>query len=280
MTNRKKKILWALIFVVGLLIFLYPTISDLWNKRRSEDLVAEYQKEIKKTPSRDFEKEKHRVREYNKELLGEVVPHVFAVRENKRDKEYESLLNINGDGMMGYVKIPAIDVHLPIYHYTTDEVLEENVGHLVGSSLPIGGKGTHVAISAHRGLPSAKLFTDLNLLKKGDLFYLYVLDETLAYKVDQILVVKPDQTDSLAIDPQKDYVTLFTCTPYGVNDKRLMVRGHRVPTPQSGDINNTGEKVKSRTNLPYLLRQIASILLGVLVAYIVIKILEKRGQKR
>ena len=153
---------------------------------------------------------------------------MLSVRDGQTDSTYESLLNLNGDGMMGYVEIPVIDVSIPIYHYTTDESQEKGAGHLFGSSLPVGGKSTHCILSAHRGLP---LFTDLNLVEKGDVFYLHVLGKTLAYEVDQILTVLPEQTESLGITDGDDYVTLVTCigTPYAVNTHRFLVRGHRVP---------------------------------------------------
>ena len=165
--------------------------------------------------------------EYNEQIKQESVPDAFSVRDGQTDSTYESLLNLNGDGMMGYVEIPVIDVSIPIYHYTTDESLEKGAGHLFGSSLPVGGKSTHCILSAHRGLPSAKLFTDLNLVEEGDVFYLHVLGKTLAYEVDQIFTVLPEQTESLGITDGDDYVTLVTCTPYAVNTHRLLVRGVR-----------------------------------------------------
>jgi len=270
----KKKLLWGTIFVIGLAIFLYPIVSDIWNQRRADQLVVEYKENIKKENQKNFEDEKKKVRQYNSKLIGEDVPAVFAVRENKKDSEYESLLN-NGDGMMGYVEIPSINVHLPIYHYTSEEVLQKNVGHLFGSSLPLGGKGTHVAISAHRGLPSAKLFTDLNLLEKGDYFFLHILDETLAYEVDQILEVKPNETGSLVIDPNEDYVTLFTCTPYGVNTHRLLVRGHRKIISSETEVEEIIQNVDPKTNSMHLISQIGVMILGVVIALITINSVER-----
>ncbi len=221
------------LLLIGLLVLLYPTISNRFNQWRAERLSSSYQEAVKAIPDASIPRELERARIYNKKLEGESVPNVFALRLAHNDQVYDSLLNVTGDGMMGEVEIPVIQVKIPIYHYTTDQVLQQNVGHLAGSSLPIGGRGTHAVLSAHRGLPSAKLFTDLNLLKKGDRFFLRVLDQILAYEVDQLQEVEPTETASLAIERDKDLCTLFTCTPYGVNTQRLLVRGHRVPyTPK------------------------------------------------
>lgn len=231
--DRKLRILAVILLIAGILVLLYPTISNRFNQWRAEKLSTTYQEVVKAIPDDHFAKELEKARKYNEKLTGESVPDVFALREKHDDPLYDSLLNVTGDGMMGEVEIPAINVKIPIFHYTTDHVLQQNVGHLAGSSLPVGGKGTHAVLSAHRGLPSAKLFTDLNLLKKGDLFFIRVLNEFLAYKVDQIIEVEPTETASLAIDRDKDLCTLFTCTPYGVNTQRLLVRGHRVDyTPE------------------------------------------------
>lgn len=231
--DRKLRILAVFLLIAGILVLLYPTISNRFNQWRAEQMSTTYQEVVKAIPDDHFAKELEKARKYNEKLTGESVPDVFALREKHDDPLYDSLLNVTGDGMMGEVEIPAINVKIPIFHYTTDHVLQQNVGHLAGSSLPVGGKGTHAVLSAHRGLPSAKLFTDLNLLKKGDLFFIRVLNEFLAYKVDQMIEVEPTETASLAIDRDKDLCTLFTCTPYGVNTQRLLVRGHRVDyTPE------------------------------------------------
>ena len=186
--------------------------------------------------------------EYNEQIKQESVPDAFSIRDGKTDSTYESLLNLNGDGMMGYVEIPVIDVKVPIYHYTTEESLQKGAGHLFGSSLPVGGENTHCILSAHRGLPSAKLFTDLNLVEKGDVFYLHVLDRILAYEVDQILTVLPEETESLAIKDGADYVTLITCTPYAVNTHRILVRGHRISVENAKEIQKTEQKATGITN--------------------------------
>jgi len=227
--NKKKNYIGlGLLFLIGLSILLYPMVSDAWNRYRDSLLISDYSSSV----SSDDNAEKidsmwKAAQEYNEQIKQESVPDAFSVRDGQTDSTYESLLNLNGDGMMGYVEIPVIDVSIPIYHYTTDESLEKGAGHLFGSSLPVGGKSTHCILSAHRGLPSAKLFTDLNLLEEGDVFYLHVLGKTLAYEVDQILTVLPEQTESLGITDGDDYVTLVTCTPYAVNTHRLLVRGIR-----------------------------------------------------
>ena len=178
----------------------------------------------------DYEAEWEKARAYNDALMPMILPDSFAVAEaSDRDEAYMNCLNINGDEIMGIVEIPKIDVELPIYHTTDEEVLQIGAGHLEGSSLPVGGESTHAVISAHRGLPSATLFTDLDQLVEGDHFLLHILDDTLCYEVDQITVVEPDQTESLSVVEGEDLVTLLTCTPYGVNTQRLLVRGHRVP---------------------------------------------------
>ena len=213
--NKKKNYIGlGLLFLIGLSILLYPMVSDAWNRYRDSLLISNYSSSV----SSDGNSEKidsmwKAAQEYNEQIKQESVPDAFSVRDGQTDSTYESLLNLNGDGMMGYVEIPVIDVSIPIYHYTTDESLEKGAG----------------ILSAHRGLPSAKLFTDLNLVEEGDVFYLHVLGKTLAYEVDQILTVLPEQTESLGITDGDDYVTLVTCTPYAVNTHRLLVRGHRVP---------------------------------------------------
>ncbi|WP_308539815.1 class C sortase [uncultured Murdochiella sp.] len=236
-TKEKKdlrlRIAAIFLLLTGVLVLLYPTISNRFNQWRAERLSTVYQVTVKEISDDRFEKEIEKAKEYNQKLAGESVPDVFALRKEHNDPVYDALLNVTGNGMMGEVEIPAIHVKIPIFHYTTDQVLQQNVGHLAGSSLPVGGKGTHTVLSAHRGLPSAKLFTDLNLLKKGDLFFLRVLNQVFAYEVDQMIEVEPTETASLAIDRDKDLCTLFTCTPYGVNSQRLLVRGHRVDyTPE------------------------------------------------
>ncbi|HAT4252537.1 TPA: class C sortase [Clostridium perfringens] len=273
-----KKIYIVLIFILGLSIAFYPLISDQWNKYRANKLIANYDNVVKEIKPDEIKKKIDDARKYNKTLIGGVVPDAFSVRNGVKDKEYESLLNINNDGIIGSVEIPSIDVNIPIYHYTTDEVLAKGAGHLLGSSLPVGGENSHTVISAHRGLPSAKLFTDLDQLKDGDLFYFHVCGEIFAYKVDQILVVEPEQTSELAIKEGEDLATLFTCTPYSINSHRLLVRGHRVPYDKKEEIQ---EKEKVKNVQPYfLIVEIACIIGGILLALILVKLLDFIKKRR
>lgn len=273
-----KKIYIVLIFILGLSIAFYPLISDQWNKYRANKLIANYDNVVKEIKPDEIKKKIDDARKYNETLIGGVVPDAFSVRNGIKDKEYESLLNINNDGIIGSVEIPSIDVNIPIYHYTTDEVLAKGAGHLFGSSLPVGGESSHTVISAHRGLPSAKLFTDLDQLKDGDLFYFNVCGETFAYKVDQILVVEPEQTSELAIKEGEDLATLFTCTPYSINSHRLLVRGHRVPYDKKEELQ---EKEKVKNVQPYfLIVEIACIIGGILLALILVKLLDFIKKRR
>ena len=234
---KKKPIttfIMILLFLSGLSLLLYPFVANQWNNYRQQRLISGYEDTVARKEEAgeiDYDAQWGRARAYNEALLPSVLPDSFAVAEasDEPDEEYLSCLNLTGDGMMGMVEIPKIDVNLPLYHTTSEEVLEKAAGHLEGSSLPVGGESTHAVISAHRGLPSAALFTDLDQLEEGDHFLLHVLDDTLCYQVDQILVVEPEETESLAVEEGKDLVTLLTCTPYGVNSDRLLVRGHRVP---------------------------------------------------
>ena len=227
-------IIILLFFLVGLSLLLYPLVANQWNNYRQSRLISSYDSTVSQMESDgsiDYEAEWERANAYNEALLPSILPDSFAVAEasDEPDEEYMACLNIAGDEIMGTVEIPKIDIELPIYHTTDEEVLERAAGHLEGSSLPIGGESTHAVISAHRGLPSASLFTDLDQLEEGDHFLLHVLDDTLAYEVDKISVVEPKETQDLAVEEGEDLVTLLTCTPYGVNSHRLLVRGHRVP---------------------------------------------------
>lgn len=234
MKKRTRTILIIIIFLAGLSLLLYPFVANGWNTYRQKQLISNYETVVADKEEAgliDYEAEMEKAKAYNDALVPSILPDSFAVAAaaDEPDAEYMAALNIADDGIMGIVEIPKIDISLPIYHTTSKEVLEKAAGHLEGSSLPIGGEDTHAVITAHRGLPSAALFTDLDRLKEGDHFLIHVLDETLCYEVDQILTVEPDETDALAVEEGEDLVTLVTCTPYGVNTHRLMVRGHRVP---------------------------------------------------
>nr|WP_300818759.1 class C sortase [uncultured Acetatifactor sp.] len=233
MKNKLTKLIFALLFLAGLSLLLYPLISNEWNDYRQSKLISTYDEAVAVQSSEgkiDYAGEKAAALAYNENLLPYVLPDSFAEAASREEpsEEYMSSLNLTGDGMMGYVEIPKIGVKIPVYHTTDEDVLERAAGHLEGSSLPVGGEGTHAVISAHRGLPSAALFTDLDQLAEGDYFFLSVLDDSLCYMVDHISIVEPSDTSSLAAEEGKDLVTLMTCTPYGVNSHRLLVRGSRV----------------------------------------------------
>ena len=278
--NRKKYIGFILLFLVGLSILLYPTVSNLWNKYRDSQLISKYSSSVSSDNNSEKLQEMWKAaEEYNKQIKQESVPDAFSVRDGQTDPVYESLLNLNGDSMMGYVEIPVIGESIPIYHYTTEESLEKGAGHLFGSSLPVGGSDTHCIISAHRGLPSAKLFTDLNLVKEGDVFYLHVLDRVLAYEVDQIQTVLPEETSSLAITEGEDYVTLVTCTPYAVNTHRILVRGHRTTYEEAKKIENTEQKVSGFGN-PSLLMLALCVIIGIVIAVVIVTAMNRMGNRK
>ena len=233
MKKKAGNLVIGIIFLAGLSLLLYPFVANQWNNYRQKQLISGYEQVVSDKEAAegiDYDAERKKAEDYNEVLLPCVLPDSFALAESSGvDPVYMNTLNIAGDEMMGSVEIPKINIKIPIYHTTEEDVLNKGAGHLEGSSLPVGGANTHAVISAHRGLPSASLFTDLDQMKVGDHFLLHVLDETLCYEVDKISVVKPEDTSALAVEDGQDLVTLLTCTPYGVNTERLLVRGHRVP---------------------------------------------------
>ena len=226
MKKHLSTILLVMVLLAGLSLLLYPTVANFVNSRNQSRMIASY-REVVEVETVSYEADWAAARDYNRRLMERGS---MAVLTDEQRAEYESLLNLGGNGIMGYIDIPKINVKLPLYHGTSEGVLQVAIGHIENTSLPTGGAGTHCAVSGHRGLPSARLFTDLDQMTVGDRFMLHVLDETLTYEVDQILVVLPHETEALAIDPLQDYCTLVTCTPYGVNSHRMLVRGHRVET--------------------------------------------------
>ncbi|MCI6999692.1 MAG: class C sortase [Clostridiales bacterium] len=212
-------------FFIGALLLLYPTISDFWNSFHQSRAIASYAEQVADLDENAYDRLWEDARIYNK-TLGDRMNRFVMAEEQK--KAYAALLNIADNGVMGYIEIPKVRCNLPIYHGTDEAVLQVAIGHVPGSSLPVGGASTHCVLSGHRGLPSAKLFTNLDELETGDVFMLRVLDETLTYEVDQIRTVLPNELGDLAIVEGEDYCTLVTCTPYGINSHRLLVRGHRV----------------------------------------------------
>ena len=283
MKKKTSKLMIGIIFLAGLSLLLYPFVANQWNNYRQKQLISSYEQTVSQKEASngiDYDAELKKAEAYNEALLPSILPDSFAIADaSEEDQTYMNTLNIAGDEMMGIVEIPKIDIKLPIYHTTKEDVLKQAAGHLEGSSLPIGGKSTHSVISAHRGLPSASLFTDLDQLKKGDHFLIHVLNKTLCYEVDKISVVKPEETSSLAVEEGKDLVTLLTCTPYGVNTERLLVRGHRVPYEEQkvADEKTPLSGISLHTN--YLLW----VIIGLVITTIFILVLylkEKKLQKK
>ena len=218
-------LLLVLILLAGLSLLLYPSVSNYWNSLHQTRAIAAYSEEVANLDNDAYDQLWQDAASYNQSLLTRSNTYLLS---DEQKAEYARLLDVSGLGVMGYIEIPEIDVSLPIYHGTEESVLQIAVGHLEWSSLPVGGESTHCVLSGHRGLPSAKLFTNLDKLREGDTFLLRVLDEVLTYEVDQILIVEPQETAALQIEEGKDYCTLVTCTPYGINTHRLLVRGHRI----------------------------------------------------
>lgn len=245
MNKEKKKsrlttIILVLMLVIGLGLLAYPTFSDWWNSFHQSRAIASYMQQVASMDTKQYEKMLEEAENYNRKLLTKANRYTLTEEE---EAEYNSILDITGTGIMGYVEIPSINVSLPIYHGFDEAVLQVAIGHLLGTSFPTGGKGTHCAISGHRGLPSAKLFTDLDQLNYGDTFLIQVLDRTLTYEVDQIRIVLPSELQDLEIDPDEDYCTLVTCTPYGINTHRLLVRGKRIENAKA-DANVTADALQ------------------------------------
>lgn len=254
------------ILIIGLSLLLYPTVSDYWNSFHQSEAVAGYVQNVQDMSQDKKDKMLADAKAYNQTLAKGVMPDLNL--SNAEKSVYNKTLDVTGTGIMAYVEIPKINTTLPIYHGTDDAVLQVAVGHIPGTSLPVGGKGTHAVISGHRGLPSAKLFTDIDRLVDGDTFMIQVLDETLTYEVDQILTVLPDDVSALAIDPNQDYVTLVTCTPYGVNSHRLLVRGHRIPNKIKNErVISEASRVEPLLVAPILAIFIFILLLLVIAVY-------------
>lgn len=266
-------------FCIGLIISLYPLISNIYSRRNQIQVINDYTEDIKEIDTKQIANELELANAYNRKLNQTIVltdpfdPSAIDMA----DDVYYDILNYTDDGVMAYINIPKIDVNLPIYHGTDNEHMLKGVGHLVGTSFPVGGIDTHAVLSAHSGLSTAELFTNLADLKKDDLFYIHVLDDVLAYEVDKINVVKPDETNDLKIVPGQDYVTLVTCTPYGINSHRLLVRGHRV------EYNPDLEKQESKkaNNDVWFKEYIKSIVsgIGIIVLIIIFIVVLKRVKR-
>lgn len=286
MRKRSKGDLFSTVaIIVGILILLYPTISNFLVERNASRAVSNYDAAVSNLTDERYAQMLAEAHAYNAQLAGlSGIPaadggadpgtvDAAALRDS-----YMQLLNLSGDGMMGYITIPRLDETMPIYHTTEEKVLQVATGHIETSSLPVGGASTHAAISGHRGLPSAKLFTELDKMQLGDIFYVKVLKETFAYQVDQILTVLPEETEALAIEPRADYVTLVTCTPYAINSHRLLVRAHAIPYLPSmeGEVGVMGNPIN--LSWPHLALIATLILLAVVLAGMRLRQLERRDK--
>ena len=275
MNNKIKIILCVLIFAAGLSIMLYPAISNYFHQKNQVGVIEDYRKQAEKMSEVQLEELKGNAREYNR-LLAELVINGNTALTSS-GLAYNNLLNVNDD-VMAYINIPVCNINLPIRHGCDENILQKSAGHIPESSLPIGGENTHSVITAHRGLPSAKLFTNIDILKEGDLFYIHILNETLAYKVDSIKVVLPDDTSNLRIVPGEDYVTLVTCTPYGINTHRLLVRGTRTEYIQQVEEKQTQE-VKAKHNRIMIL-YVIGIIVAILILFIIYFIRKRLAKQR
>ncbi|MDD3615647.1 MAG: class C sortase [Lachnospiraceae bacterium] len=288
MKRKISTFLFGLLFLIGFGILAYPTVADQWNTYRQNQLINNYQAVLSDMKPEDYTKQWELAEQFNSTITqNNVYADVFgADSDDMTGTEYWKVLNVAGDGVMGYVSIPKINIQLAIYHGTADDVLQTGVGHLNGTSLPIGGENTHSVLAAHRGLPSARLFTDIDQLEKGDMFYVHVLDQVLAYQVDQILpmVDKDDHAtleSALQIEEGQDQVTLFTCTPYGVNSHRLIVRGTRVPYngEEEETVTAASSMVKAIQNY-YMLYLILGLSITLLVILVMRLLFKRRGNRK
>lgn len=262
-------ILFTFMVIVGILIMFYPVISNMINESSQNTVIINYQNITDQYQSSENQKMLDQAYQYNANLHPTSVEDAFSNPGRKESSEYLSILNIDKNGVMGYLSIPKIDVKIPIYHGTSSKVLQKGVGHLEGSSFPVGGTGTHAILSAHRGLPSARLFTDLNQLQIGDMFYVYVLNQVLAYQVDQVLVVEPSETEALQLQSNQDYITLVTCTPYAINTHRLLVRGSRVEYSEQV-LNNISTERKASISDIFLYVSLFIVILFFLIMILII----------
>lgn len=279
--NKKLKkinistIILILIFLVGLSLLLYPTISDYWNSFHQSRAIAKYTEQVAELNNDLYKQLWEDAAAYNERLLTKLNRYKMTSEEKA---EYESLLNVSGNGIIGYIEIEKIDCSLPVYHGTAESALQIAAGHIEGTSLPVGGASTHCVISGHRGLPRAKLFTNLDRLVEGDTFELHILDEILTYEVDQISVVEPDEVEKLEIEEGKDYCTLVTCTPYGINTHRLLVRGHRVANREKPEEETiVSETVQEETKAGFSIIPLVVVLIFIiLVILLLIRICRRR----
>lgn len=260
----------VILFIAGLMFIFYPTFSDFWNNYHQSKAIANYIDDVENLDNQEYSLAFKEAEEYNKQLTTQNITELT----DEQMEVYNSMLNISNNGIMGYVEIPKIDVKLPIYHGTSDDVLQVAIGHVESSSLPIGGESTHTVLMGHRGLPSAKLFTSIDKLEIGDIFYIYSLNNQLAYQVDDISVVEPQDLEKLNIVENEDYATLVTCTPYGINSHRLLVRGKRIELPKEQE-----EPVEEKTSFNWLWILILIILFIFFLILIIILMKRKKDKE-
>lgn len=285
--KKKKNFVWniffALVFLAGAGVFLYPTVSDMWNQYRNARLVSRYDEAVTDLSDNEYQKLWNEAKEYNAEHPVNSIVDAFGEKDDYvLSQPYDQVLDPNGAGLMGSIEIPKINAKLAIYHGLSKTVLEKGVGHVEGTSLPVGGKSTHAVLAAHRGLPSAKLFTDLDQMKKGDIFILHILGKNLAYKVDQIRTVLPEETGELDIVEGEDHVTLVTCTPYGVNTHRLLVRGIRTKYVE-GEIRNDetiSQRLAATDPKKVLAGGFAVLVVLILLIYLSVRYRDKKRRLR
>lgn len=267
-------IILILVFLFGLSLLLYPTFSDYWNSLHQSRAITKYAEEVAGLENKEYKQLLADAQSYNESLLQKA--NRFMLTEEELE-ECESLLNVSGTDAIGYIEITKINCYLPVYHGTDEAVLQTGVGHIEGSSLPVGGEGTHCVLSGHRGLPSARLFTDLDKLVEGDTFLLYVLDEILTYEVDQILIVEPEDLSALEIEEGKDYCTLVTCTPYGINSHRLLVRGHRIENQYTSNVRVTADAMQIE---PVIVAPLLAVpILFALLILLLVKTRRRKGER-
>lgn len=264
--------------IIALSVLLYPTISNYLYEKNGARVISSYDENAVQLSGREKQEMLEAARQYNQELLGNIeLLDPFSPLKKEVDERYQGLLNTNEAGMMGYIRIPKIDVELPVYHGTEEKVLQSGVGHFEGTSLPVGGESSHTVLTGHRGLPSKLLFTDLDQMQEGDIFYIKILGETYAYEVDQILTVLPEDTKALTIVPGKDYATLVTCTPYAVNTHRLLVRGVRIPYEEA--IRQVPDE-KIKPILPFQVKALIVASGSLILIFILYKLWKKLGKRK
>lgn len=274
MRKKLTTVLLLLVMFTGLSLLLYPTVSDYWNSYHQSRAIAAYTEGVSQMDAVEYGSMMEDAEAYNSRLL-EKKENRYRLTEAE-EEEYNSLLDVTGTGIMGYVEIPKLKMSLPIYHGTEDTVLQIAVGHLEGSSLPVGGSGTHCVLTGHRGLPSAKLFSNLDEMEEGDTFSIHVLDRTLTYQVDQIRIVEPREVEDLEIEEGKDYCTLLTCTPYGINSHRLLVRGYRIANAVSAQ-RIPADAVQIDIVIVVLAVAVVILLAGGILWFLVRRIYERKG---